>query len=115
MLLPEQPPIVDRATLLPLAQAATDCPNLQIATWQTTLLSQQGWRCIVRFTGTGQERGTPRAWSLILKVIQAPDGRDNHDADMRDWAYWPRESLLYEKGIPQTLVGGLRAPRWLRL
>ena len=42
MLFPEQPPIVDRATLLPLAQAATDCPNLQIDTWQTTLVSQQG-------------------------------------------------------------------------
>jgi hypothetical protein len=111
MLFPEQPPTVDRATLLPLAQAVTGCPNLHIDTWQTTLVSQQGRRHIVRFTGTGQERGTPRAWSLILKVIQAPEGRDNHDEDMRDWAYWPRESLLYERGIPQTLVGALRAPR----
>jgi Phosphotransferase enzyme family len=111
MLSPEQLPTVDRATLLPLTQAATNCPNLQIDMWQTTLVSQQGRRRIVRFAGTGQEQGAPRAWSLILKVIQAPEGRDDHDEDMSDWAYWPRESLLYEIGIPQTLVGGLRAPR----
>ena len=47
----EHLPTVDRATLLPLAQAATDCPNLHIDMWQTTLLSQQGRRRIIRYAG----------------------------------------------------------------
>jgi len=108
---PEQLPKIDRATLLPLAQAATNCPNLRIDMWRTTVVSQQGRRRIVRFAGTGQEQGVPRTWSVILKEIRAPEGRDDHDQDTSDWAYWPRESLLYEAGIPQTLAGALRAPR----
>jgi hypothetical protein len=65
MLSPEQSPTVDRATLLPLAQAASACPNLHIDMWQTTLVSQQGWRRIVRFSGTG-----PR-WVCRTRPLQS--------------------------------------------
>ena len=107
----EQPPIVDRETLAPLVQAATSDPNLRIHAWQRTRVSVQGRRSIFRFAGTGHDGVAPRPWSLILKVIQAPASADAPDTDMRDWAYWPRESLLYAAGIPQTLTGALRAPR----
>lgn len=111
MMLQGQPPTVDREMLVPLAQAAMACPDLRIEDWRTTSLSVQGRRSVFRFAGTGHDGPASRPWSLILKVIQAPDSPDAHDADMRHWAYWPRESLLYEAGVPQTLSGALRAPR----
>ena len=101
----EQPPSVDRETLAPLVQAATACPDLRIDAWQATRLSLQGRRSIFRFAGTGHDGVARRPWSLILKVIRAPESADAHDIDMRDWAYWPRESLLYAAGIPQMLTG----------
>lgn len=107
----EQLPGVDRRTLEPLAQAASGCPGLQIDVWEMTRLSRQGRRSIFRFEGTGYEGAMPRQWSLILKEIRAPESPDAHDNDMHDWAYWPREPLLYAAGIPQALTGDLRAPR----
>jgi hypothetical protein len=106
----EQLSNVDRASLEPIARAATGCPDLQVATWQAARLSKQGRRSIFRFVGTGHDRGLPRSWSLILKEIRAPESPDAHDTHMSDWAYWPRETLLYAAGVPQTLTGDLRAP-----
>lgn len=110
MIANEQTPNIDRTSLEPLAQAASDCLNLQIATWQVTRLSQQGRRSIFRLSGTGTTNAGPRNWSLILKEIRAPEDADAHDTDVHDWSYWPREPLLYAAGIPQTLSGDLRAP-----
>ena len=107
---PGQPPLMDRQTLEPLARAATGCPDLRLQDWQTTNLSVQGRRSIFRFAGIGQDGAASRPWSLILKVIRAPEKATAPDADMEHWAYWPRESLLYEAGLPQTLSGALRAP-----
>lgn len=107
----EQSPSVDRSTLEPLAQAALGCPDLQIDSWQVTRLSRQGRRSIFRFEGLGHDGATPRQWSLILKQIHAPEVPDAHDNDIHDWAYWPREPLLYAAGVPQSLTGDVRAPR----
>jgi hypothetical protein len=107
----EQFPYVDSTWLLPLVRAATARPHLQIDTWQTTTISVQGQRSIFRFAGTGHEGLTPHPWSLILKVIRAPQQADMVDWDPHNWVYWEREYLLYAAGIPQTLPGPLRAPR----
>lgn len=102
--------------LTPLAQAAVDCPTLRIDGWETTTLSVQGQRSVFRFSGIGYDGVASRAWSLILKEIMAPESADDpaHEPDCL-W-YWPRESLLYATGIPQSLnnranTSGLRAPR----
>lgn len=112
---------VDRDILTALAQAASDCPDLQIDEWQTTTLSVQGQRTITRFAGTGhletsQNGAAARPWSLILKEIKAPESPDAIDHELDCAFYWPRESLLYAAGVPQALnIGsdnsGLRSPR----
>ena len=107
---------IDRETLAPLAQAATDMPNLRIDEWQTTTLSVQGQRTITRFAGIGQAGSTPRPWSVIRKEIKAPERADAIDHQVDCAFYWPRESLLYAAGVPQALPRelqrkGLRAPR----
>lgn len=108
----QQPlPNVDDRLLLPLVRAVTACPHLQINAWQTTTVSVQGQRSIYRFAGTGHDGLTPHPWSLILKVIRAPQQADMVDWDPHHWVYWEREYLLYTAGIPQTLTGSLRAPR----
>jgi hypothetical protein len=107
----EESPNVERETLLRLARAQTGCQDLRMDQWQTSSLSVQGRRSIFRFAGTGYDGATPRPWSLILKQIRAPEKANAQDADIGYWAYWPREYLLYEAGIPQTLKGALRAPR----
>jgi hypothetical protein len=107
----KQQSAVDRATLTTVVRVATEQPRLELGPWQTTLLSNQGRRSIWRFAGVGRDGMDEQPWSLILKEIRAPEQADAHDNDMRDWAYWPRESLLYEAGVPSSLAGPLRAPR----
>lgn len=112
---------IDREMLTPLAQAAMECPTLRLETWQLTTLSVQGRRTVFRFAGigydsTGYDGLAARPWSLILKEIKAPEVADAPDTDEQPWCYWPRESLLYEAGVPQALKSGshnsgLRAPR----
>lgn len=107
---------IDQHILAPLAQFAIDCPTLKITAWKTSTLSVQGRRSVFRFSGIGHDGATPLAWSLILKEILAPVSPNAPDNEPDCWWYWPRESLLYAAGIPQSInsrahTGGLRAPR----
>jgi len=107
---------IDQKMLAPLAQIAIDCPTLKITAWETSTLSVQGRRSVFRFSGLGHDGAMPRAWSLILKEILAPVSANAPDNEPDCWWYWPRESLLYAAGIPQSLnssaqTSGLRAPR----
>lgn len=102
---------VDRDTLSEVAQLATECSDLRIDNWESTVLSVQGRRTIVRFTGTGDDGVSSRPWSVVLKQITAPENAHAPDAVESHWAFWEREYLLYESGIPQSLTGVLRAPR----
>lgn len=104
-------PILDRESLSQLARTQTGCQQLKIEEWQSSILSVQGRRTIFRFAGTGHDGEEPRPWSLILKQIRAPERADAQDANIDHWSYWPREYLLYEAGVPQSLDGALRAPR----
>lgn len=107
---------ISQPMLAPLAQTALDCPNLKITAWELTPLSVQGQRSVFRFTGIGYDGATPRTWSLILKEIRAPESADDPANEPDCPWYWPRESLLYATGIPQSLsrsvpTSRLRAPR----
>lgn len=103
-------PTVDKATMLTVAQMATACHELQIDTWETTTLSVQGRRSVFRFAGMGNDGVRSRPWSVILKQIHAPADLAAPDADVNHCAYWEREYLLYNAGVPQSLTGELRAP-----
>ncbi len=103
-------PNVDKDTMLTFAQMATECHDLQIDTWETATLSVQGRRSVFRFAGIGNDGVLARRWSVILKQIQAPEDPAAPDADVNHCAYWEREYLLYNAGVPQSLTGELRAP-----
>ena len=107
---------IDQQMLSPLAQSAIGCPTLKITRWETATLSVQGRRTVFRFSGVGHDGVAPRAWSIILKEILAPERTDALDNEPDCGWYWQRESLLYATGIPQSLssrvhTSGLRAPR----
>jgi hypothetical protein len=103
-------PTVDKDTILKFARMATKCHDLQIDTWQQTSLSVQGRRSVFRFAGFGNDGVISYPWSVVLKQIRAPENPDAPDAEVNHCAYWEREYLLYEAGVPQTLTGDLRAP-----
>jgi predicted ATPase len=89
---------------------ATKCQDLQIDTWEKTILSVHGQRSVFRFAGLGNDGGMSYPWSVVLKQIRAPESPDAPDANFNDCAYWEREYLLYQAGVPQTLTGDLRGP-----
>jgi hypothetical protein len=103
-------PNLDQGTILKFARLATGCHDLQIDTWETTTLSVQGRRSIFRLAGIGDGGEASRPWSVVLKQIQAPEDPDAPDAEVDHCAYWEREYLLYQAGVPQSLTGDLRAP-----
>lgn len=103
-------PLVKEDTIVKLARFATGTHDLEIGTWDTTTLSVQGRRSIFRFAGIGNAGAISQPWSFVLKQIQAPEDPDAPDAEVNHCAYWEREYLLYEAGVPQSLTGYLRAP-----
>jgi len=63
-----------------------------------------------RFTGTAEDQGKVRPWSIILKAVHAPI---NHN-DPTFWNYHRREILAYQAGLLTHLPGdGLFAPHCL--
>jgi hypothetical protein len=103
-------PDVNKDTILNFARMATKCQDLQIDTWEKTILSVHGQRSVFRFAGLGNDGGMSYPWSVVLKQIRAPESPDAPDANFNDCAYWEREYLLYQAGVPQTLTGDLRGP-----
>lgn len=93
-----------------VAQESTNISDLTIDKWEKELLSEQGQRRIFRLSGIGSSYSQSHPWSLILKQIKAPEDPDAPDADFEHVAYWEREYLLYESGIPQSLERELRSP-----
>ncbi len=47
---------------------------------------------VYRVAGHGRDQGQPMSWSLVLKVVSDPGGRDDPTAHN----YWKREFLTYQ-------------------
>ncbi|HEX9388319.1 MAG TPA: phosphotransferase [Anaerolineales bacterium] len=62
-----------------------------------------------RFKGIAREGVEDRAWSIVLKAVDAPI----NDTDPSQWNYHRREILAYEEGLLTDLPGGISAPRCL--
>lgn len=64
-------------------------------------------RALYRVSGTGTDRGTSVAWSLILKVFKAPATSSDDPSRL---FYWKREPLAYRSDLLPNLPTGLAAP-----
>jgi hypothetical protein len=64
---------------------------------------------VYRLTGSALVGDEPRAWSVILKVLE-----DEGTAPLMAWSLPVREPLAYDSGLLETLPSALRAPRCLR-
>src|SRR6266487_553786 len=60
-----------------------------------------------RFKGTASDHGEDRAWSIVLKAVDAPV----NNTDPTYWNYHRREILAYEEGLLTDLPGGISTPR----
>ncbi|SDW15020.1 phosphotransferase [Paenibacillus sp. CF384] len=62
---------------------------------------------VYRITGlTSIDDGSPRSWSLILKVVLVDPNRN----DPTHYNYWRREIEAYESGYLRHLPAGIKAP-----
>lgn len=64
-------------------------------------------RGLYRVTGTAHDAYQSHAWSVVLKLVGAPD--DPAAADPAAPWYWKREALAYQGGLLADLPGTLTA------
>jgi hypothetical protein len=102
---------IDRAMLTNLVRQALNSPTAEIRQWEHEPVSyintEQSNLGVHRFTGTVEEEGDLRPWSVMLKAVRAPI----NDSDPTFWNYHRREILAYRSGLLNDLPGGFLAPR----
>jgi hypothetical protein len=86
--------------------------DAEVIDWKNEVLHGANFNSkTYRFSGSACSRGETLAWSLILKTICSPDGKD----DPTSLDYWKREALAYQSGLLDNLPGGLRTPRCFKI
>ena len=109
--MPSNPKIeaIDTAMLTPLVRQSTQRDKVEIIDWKMeTLYGGGSLNSEIRhFSGMARDGGNLLPWSLILKIIRSPDGRD----DPSSLTYWKREALAYQSGLLDQLSGSICAPR----
>jgi hypothetical protein len=102
---------LDRSALTPLVRRAIQSPTVEVSDWSVyPIHSGDGEGLgVYRLVGTGEDRGQPLRWSLILKAFGAPA----EGGEEGDWNYWKREAMAYCSGLLDDLPGGIAAPRCL--
>jgi hypothetical protein len=63
------------------------------------------------FSGEGVDREELRPWSVILKIIERPEGKLN----ISDVWHWKREIFLAKSGLTEHMPGPVIAPRFYRV
>ncbi len=100
--------MIDSKMLTPLVRKALFRNDAEVIDWKKELLHGASfYATIYRFSGSARSRDEILPWSLILKTIHSPDGKD----DPTSLNYWKREALAYQSGLLDNLPGGLSAPR----
>ncbi len=105
----EQVYAIDRAPLTPLVRRALGNQTVEVLDWKWDTI-HGGFEVntgVYRFAGRGRDRGEIGPWSLILKIIGLPVGKD----DPSDWNYLKRDLLAYQSGFLEDLPGCLVAPK----
>ena len=102
---------LERSAITPLVRRAMHSPTVEVSEWSVNPIhSGDGEGLgVYRFFGTGEDRGQPVGWSLILKAFGAPA----EGGEEGDWNYWKREAMAYRSGLLDDLPGGIAAPRCL--
>lgn len=120
---PEVPPSLvnepielDEDALTPVVRAAIRSRDAALIDWEVQPLGftdvHFGAGKLFLVTGTAGDRGSSRAWSVVLKPVAREDDARAMDPSEApdDYAYWKREPLAFASGILDRLPGGLAAP-----
>jgi hypothetical protein len=96
---------LERCAITPLVRRAMHSPTVEVSEWSVNPIhSGDGEGLgVYRFFGTGEDRGQPVGWSLILKAFGAPA----EGGEEADWNYWKREAMAYRSGLLDDLPGGI--------
>jgi hypothetical protein len=104
--------LIDSTMLTPLVRKALYRDDAEVIDWKNEILHGASFNSkIYRFSGSAHSRDEILPWSLILKTICSPDGKDNPTS----LNYWKREALAYQSGLLDNLPGGLCAPRCFKI
>ena len=99
---------IDSIMLTPLVRSALKQDDVVVFDWKDDALQGGSFNSkTYRFSGNAHSGEDVLPWSLILKVIRSPDGKD----DPASLNYWKREALAYQSGLLDNLPGGTRAPQ----
>lgn len=100
--------MIDSIMLTPLVRKAMNQNDVVVVDWKYEALHGASFNSeIYRYSGNAQSREDILPWSLILKMIRSPDGKD----DPNSLNYWKREALAYQSGFLDNLPNGICAPR----
>ena len=106
------------STLTQRVRQAMGSQSIAINDWRSQALTNElGSGCSVyRLTGTGNDHGVPRPWSLIVKIIVAPNAIQGHlplpvGRNLDDYNFWRREPFAYASGLLDRLPDSVCAPR----
>lgn len=117
---------LDRTTLTALARKAAGTDTLEIGDWNIQLITYDATNPVsggvYRVAGSGNDAGRSVSWSLILKIVQSPEGAEPRpgywpgvflptDGLDSPPMYWKREPLAYQSGLLDDLPAGPAAPR----
>jgi hypothetical protein len=112
---------MDHTILTPLVRLALESSRAEVVDWHVTPIIQgrASPAGVYRVTGTAQDLGQTRSWSLILKELSASslsehEGNNANDDPSKSF-YWKREVLLYQSGLFDSLPDGIRAPHCYRI
>ncbi len=111
---------LERELLTAPVRAALRRPTAAVLDWRLEaiyhpVIASTGG--VYRVAGTARDHEGVVPWSLVLKVVRAPDGASAAGApppppdDPRGRSYWEREVFAYRTGLLDDLPGGLVAPR----
>lgn len=112
-------PVLNHADLIGPARSALAVEQVAITGWHVqplgVALTNPTTGGVFRVSVEASVPGGRRSWSVILKVIRAPEALEGSnmggDEQPDHWNYWRREGLLYRSNLLDSLLEGLIAPR----
>jgi hypothetical protein len=111
---------LDGAALEPVVQRALGSTSAEVLTWRAKPLgggfgATLGAGILHRVSGTAEDHGNNRQWSLVRKRLRPPvatsTGFSLSVTDPGNQRYWKREAHVYASDLLQDLPAGFAAPR----
>ncbi len=107
---------IDPSTLTPIVQKALDNIETHVLSWTAQPLSaSSAVGHLFRISGTARGRSETFNWSMILKIVPAPNSEHMKFSFLSDepshFGYWRRELLFYQSDLHDKLPADLATPR----